>query len=262
MLAGLDLASEPAPSTPQPERSLPGPLDDLRHAIRNPAGKRELRRLIASARLDEPAGVDTATADRMVHPYTWLLDRVGDDGIKLTSAGYLPPTHVEAAMTELGLGEEWIGKSNRENQTLPVLHLRETATAMGLLRKHNGTLLLTSRGRAVRTDPLALWRYIAQRMPPASRDQCEAQAGLILLTLIAAQAEGDPDVTTARLLSAIGWVNGDGTELDRFAAGQACWDTKTALRRLGALTGDWRSEAPTADGVTFARAALQNWPAH
>jgi hypothetical protein len=93
--------------------------------------------------------------------------------------------------------------------------------------------------------------------PPASRDQCEAQAGLILLTLTAAQAEGDPDVTTAHLLSAIGWVNGDGTELDRFAAGQACRDTKTALRRLGALTGDWRSEAPTADGVTFARAGTR-----
>jgi hypothetical protein len=73
---------------------------------------------------------------------------------------------------------------------------------------------------------------------------------------------GDPDVTAARLLSAIGWVNGNGTELDRYTAGQACWDTKTALRRLGAFASDWRSEAPTADGATFARAALQSWPTH
>jgi Plasmid pRiA4b ORF-3-like protein len=51
-------------------------------------------------------------------------------------------------------------------------------------------------------------------------------------------------------------------DLDKRAAGQACWDTKTALRRLGALTGGWRSEVPTTDGVTFARAALQSWPAH
>jgi Plasmid pRiA4b ORF-3-like protein len=262
MLAGLELASEPVPSTPETERSLPGPLDDLLHAIRTPAGKRELRRLLASARLDQPVLVDAATAARMVHPYSWLLDRVGGDGIKLTSAGYLPPLHVEAAVAELGLGEEWIGKGNRENQTLPVLHLRETATAMGLLRKRNGMLLPTSRARALRTDPPALWWHLAQRMPPASRDQCETQAGLILLTVIAACAEGDPDVTVARLLSAIGWVNGNGTELDRRAAGQACWDTRTVLRRLGALTGDWRSEAPTADGVTFARAALQSWPPH
>jgi hypothetical protein len=262
ILGGLDLASEPADSTQEPQHSLPGLLDDLVHAIRTPAGKRELRRLLGSAGLDQPVLIDAATAAQMVRPYRWLLDRVGDDGIKLTGAGYLPPAHVEAAVAELGLGEEWIGKGNRENQTLPVLHLRESATAMGLLRKRNGMLLLTSRARAVRTDPTALWWHLAQRMPPASRDQCETQAGLILLTVIAARAEGDPDVAIARLLNAIGWVTGNGTHLDRHAASQACWDTKTALRRLGALTGGWRSEAPTADGVTFARAALQNWPVH
>lgn len=262
ILSGLELASEPADSTLEPEHSLPGPLDDLVHAIRAPAGKRELRRLLGSARLDQPVLIDAATAARMVRPYTWLLDRVGDDGIKLTGAGYLPPAHVEAAVAELGLGEEWIGKGNRENQTLPVLHLRESATAMGLLRKRNGMLLLTSRARAVRTDPAGLWWHLAQRMPPASRDRCETQAGLILLAVIAARAEGDPDVTIARLLNAIGWVSGNGTELNRRAAAQACWGTKTALRRLRALTGEWQSETPTTDGITFARAALQSWPAH
>jgi hypothetical protein len=262
ILGGLDLASEPAASTPEPKHSLPGPLDDLVHAIRTPTGKRELWRLLGSARLDQPVLVDATTAAQMVRPYTWLLDRVGDDGIKLTGAGYLPPAHVEATVAELGLGEEWIGKGNRESQTLPVLHLRESGTAMGLLRKRNGMLLLTSRAHAVRTDPLALWWHLAQRMPPSSRDQCAAQAGLILLTVIAARAEGDPDVTVAHLLNAIGWVNGNGIDLDRRAAGQACWDTKTVLRRLGALAGDWRSEAPSPDGVTFARAALQSWPAH
>jgi hypothetical protein len=260
ILGGLELASEPVGSTPEPGHSLPGPLDDLLRAIRTPAGRRELRRLLGSARLDQPVLVDAANATRMVRPYTWLLDRVGDDGVKLTSAGYLPPAQVEAAVAELALGEEWIGKGNRESQTLPVLHLRESATAMGLLRKRNGMLLLTSRARAVRTDSSALWWHLAQRMPPASRDHCETQAGLILLTVIAARAEGDRDVAVARLLNAIGWVTDNGTDLDRRAAGQACWDTKTALRRLGALTGNWRSEALSTDGVTFARAALQSWP--
>ena len=60
-------------------------------------------------------------------------------------------------MAELGLGEEWIGKGNREVQTGPVLHLRETATKMGLLRKHGGMLLVTSRGRALRGDPTRQW---------------------------------------------------------------------------------------------------------
>lgn len=71
--------------------------------------------------------VDTETAARMIHPYMWLLDRVGTDGIMLTSAGCLPPVHVEAAVTELRLAKEWIGKGNRESRTLPVLGRRESA---------------------------------------------------------------------------------------------------------------------------------------
>lgn len=75
--------------------------------------------------------VNTDTAARMIHPYTSLLDRVGTEGITLTSAGYLPPVHVEAAVTELGLVTEWIGKGNRESQPLPVLDLRESAQQAG-----------------------------------------------------------------------------------------------------------------------------------
>ncbi|MPZ79994.1 MAG: hypothetical protein GEV28_06165 [Actinophytocola sp.] len=104
----------------------------------------------------------------MVHPYTWLLDRVGADGITLTGAGYLPPAHVQAAVTELGLANEWIGKGNREVQTLPVLNLRESAQRAGLLRKHQGKLVLTPRGRTARTDPVALWWLLAEQTPPRS----------------------------------------------------------------------------------------------
>jgi hypothetical protein len=250
------------PVEPDQAGSYPGPLDELIHAVRSTAGKRELLQLISKARLDQPVLVDAETAARMVHPYTWLLNRVGDDGINLTGAGYLPPVHVEAAMTELSLGDEWIGKGNRENQTLPVLHLRESAANMGLLRKRRGMLLLTRRARELRADPLALWWHLAERMPPKSPDPCERQAGLILLAALAAEAPGDPDVITARLLSAIGWLNGDGTELTELTAGHASWDTRTVLRRLSALADDGRlrpAAKPTADGVIFARAALRSW---
>ena len=160
--------------------SIPGPLKELTGAIRTTEDRRQLRRLTGAA-LAEPADVDAETAARMVRPYTWLLYRVGADGIMLTGAGFLPPAHVAAATAELGLGEEWIGKGNRENQTVPVLHLRESATRMGLLRKHRGRLLRTARGRAAATDPLALWWQLAERMPLRSADACETQAGLILL---------------------------------------------------------------------------------
>src|SRR5215831_14816893 len=263
-LAGLLPPDEhdPASSNSAQERNFPQPLDELVRAVGTSAGKRELRQLIRDARLGQPVLVDAETAARMVHPYTWLLNRVGG-GIKLTSAGYLPPVHVEAAMTELSLGEEWTGKGNRENQTLPVLHLRESAAHMGLLRKRRGMLMLTSRARGLRDDPVALWWHLAERMPPKSPDPCESQAGLILLAALAAQAAEDPDVTTARLLSAIGWVTGDGTELTELTAGHASWDSRIVLRRLGALTDDGHlrpAAKPTAEGVTFARAALRTWP--
>ncbi|TDO27492.1 pRiA4b ORF-3-like protein [Kribbella sp. VKM Ac-2527] len=242
---------------------LPGPLGELIVAIRSIAGRHLLERLIDDANLDAPVEIDVETAAQMVYPYSWLLDRVGLDGIKLTGSGYLPPVHVEAAMAELGLGKEWIGKGNREIQTLPVLQLRESAQAMGLLRKYRGALVLTPPGRAVRNDPLALWWHLAEQMPPASKDACETQAGLIFLATLAAQSTENADATVAELLTDIGWVVSDGTPLTPLAAGTAAWDTTSVLRRLGALVDEpgmhW-SASPTPQGVTFARAALRTWP--
>ena len=244
--------------------AVPAPLADLVAAV--PAGpeRRELRRLIADAALGEPVSIDADTAARMVHPYAWLLERVGDDGIELTAAGYLPPAHVEAAFDALGLEEEWIGKGNREDQTRPVLHLRESAQAMGLLRKHRGRLLRTARGRDLRADPVALWWHLAERMPPASRDVAETQAGLTLLVAVAAQAPDDPDVLVAEVLRAIGWASGDGTSLTPSMGARAASDTRAVLRRIGAMPRGWvvdRPERPTPAGVAFARAALGRWPA-
>lgn len=246
-----------------PQIDLPEPLDELVHAVRTSDGKRRLRRLIGNAALDQPVQVDTATATRMVRPYIWLLDRVGTEGIRLTSAGYLPPVHVNAAVTELGLATEWIGKGNRENQTLPVLGLRESAQKAGLLRKHQGKLLLTTRGRAMRRDPVALWWLLAGKTPPRSTDACQTQAGLILLLATAAQVTGDLNVMVADLLGAIGWTSGEGTPLTSLMACHAAWNTATVLRRVGAFTDERdvdRGERPTLDGVSFARAALTSWP--
>jgi Plasmid pRiA4b ORF-3-like protein len=252
-LADLDTTTSVSQS------DLPGPLDELLRAVRTSDGKKRLRRLIGDAALDEPVRIDTETAARMVRPYTWLLDRVGTEGITLTGAGYLPPVHVEAATAELGLAKEWVGKGNRENQTLPVLNLRESAQKAGLLRKHRGKLLLTPQGRALRGDPLALWRLLTEKTPPRSTDVCQTQAGLIVLVATAAQTAGDRNALVADLLSAIGWVSGEGTPLTGSMASHAAWNTTALLRRIGALTNDgdvgWR-ERPTPAGVIFARAAL------
>lgn len=158
--------------------------------------------------MQEPVLIDLDAATTAVRPDAWLIDRVGDDGIKLTTAGYLPPVHVEAAFTELDLADARIGMGNREQLTIPVLHLRESAQRMGLLRKHRGRLIVTARGKAARSDPSALWFRLAERMPLASKDLCEEQAGLLFLIAVAA-GENDPDGFVADMLDSIGWKHRD-----------------------------------------------------
>lgn len=241
-----------------------GPPRDLLDAMRTIDGQHQLRCLLGSARLGDPVLIGADTAAVAVRPYTWLLDRVGDDGIKLTQAGYLPPVHVEAAFTELGFNEVWIGAGNREDLTYPVLHLRESAQRVGLLRKQRGRLLATARGRALRTDPVGLWWQLAQRTPVASNDRCVYQAGLLYLAAVAAGITEDHETIVAELLDALGWRCGDESPITARSAAAATSEIKDTLRRMdllqrsgSALNGQ---ECPTRNAVDFARAALTAWP--
>jgi hypothetical protein len=259
--AFAELGFDDAPS--QAAADVPAPLAELVEAVGTAPARRRLRHMLAEAHLEESVTVDADVATRMMRPYAWLLERVGEEGITLTGAGYLPPVHVEAAVDELGLAEEWIGKGNREVQTLPVLHLRQSAQRFRLVRKHRGRLLPTTRGRALRTDPVGLWWHVAERMPPRSTDACEAQAGLVLLVAVAAQVGESWDGLVADLLDAIGWTSSDGAPLTAAMAYRAAWDTAAVLRRVGAFTAERLTRAgerPTPEGVAFARAALRTWP--
>jgi hypothetical protein len=243
--------------------ALPAPLSEIVRSVRSTDGLRNVRQLIAALDLADPVEVDAAMATRMVRPYAWLLDRVGLDGIRLTGAGYLPPAHVAAALAELGLAEGRFGRGNREGDTWPVLHLRESAQKMGLVRKHRGHLRQTVIGRDLRGDPVALWWHLARRMPLRSADPFEFQAGLLLLLAIASELADDRDMTVAHILDSIGWALPDGTPPTPTAAVIAARDTCEVLRRVGAIAGDRygpRPEPPTSEGVLFARAALRIWP--
>jgi len=244
---------------------LPGQVVDLVDAFRNPVTQIEFVYLLANAKILEPVLVDAETAARMVRPYTWFLDRVDPEGIKLTSAGYLPPADVEAASAGLGLSAEWIGKHNREVQTLPVLELRESAMRLGLLRKYRGMLLATPWGRKLRDDPLGLWWHLAGQLPPAKIARHVTHAGLLLLaaTAIGSAAGDDPLEYVARMLDEAGWQNRDGTRLTKWQARDTAADTHISLIRLGALVRTRQGlgpEQPTSHGAVFARAALRTWP--
>ena len=246
-----------------PATDLPEPLADLLADVRNALARRDLRRMINHALFNELPETDRAAAASMVRPYAWLLERVGADGIALTSAGYLPPVHVKAAWDALDLAKEWIGKGNREVDTVPLLRLRESAQRMGLLRKYRGRLLLTRTARKLLDDPVALWWHLAERMPLRSTSRAEDQAGMIALVLLGAGQVADMAGSLARFLGAIGWMNSDGTEMGARQAWHAAYDTRAVLRRLSAVadTSDMRLTVQVTDeGMNFAKAALRTWP--
>jgi hypothetical protein len=240
---------------------LPGPLRDVLTEMNSTLAQRKLRDLAGRARLHDPVLVDAAVATAAVRQYTWLLHRVGDDGIKLSQAGYLPSVDVAAAITELELDKIWTGRGNREHLTAPVMDLRESAQRIGLLRKRSGRIYVTALGRALRDDPIRLWRLLAEQTPPKSSDPSEHQAGVLLLAVLAAGITEDINHVVADLLNAIGWTVGDdNAPLGALDAGWAARPTKQLLRRLGLFQSEIGPARPTAVAVTFARTALTTWP--
>jgi hypothetical protein len=244
--------------------SFDGLSDELVDLLDRLFGPEAVRFRGFAARLapDEPVLIEESAAARAVRPYGWLLDRLGADGVRLTSAGYLPPVVVTEAVTALGWHERWIGAANREYHTTPVLELRESARRFGLVRKHRGVLYPTKLGRALRADPLSLWWHVAECLPDA-RSEAEEDAGLLLLVVV---ASGTPVNTTMldRLLckgmAALGWqIARTGEALNDWQAFAAARNTWTALRRLGGLPeDDWNVPAAPATpaGIQLARAAL------
>jgi hypothetical protein len=252
-LQALELADRP----PVPRR-VGEKLATLLLRTRNADTERQLRALASSA--DAKVDVEEATAARTVRPFTVLLGAVGD-GVKLTAAGYLPPAVVQRVFDELDMGEEWIGKGNREDLTVPVLQLRETAQRLKLLRKYKGRLVPTAKGRTLAGDPVGLWRHLAGALPVGGRDASdpEWQAGVLLLALMASGSTDNAEVTVAKLLNGLGRAVGDGQPIDRRTVTGLIAADVNLLRQLGAFERDGRGGWPgtvTPDGIALARAAL------
>ncbi|WP_435106529.1 plasmid pRiA4b ORF-3 family protein [Nocardiopsis synnemataformans] len=241
---------------------LPGPVADLLidASYQGPEAEELLAAMVDRAGLTEPAQVDEAAARRMTAPYAWLLEHAGAEGLPLTQMGYLKPADVEASADVLGLRGDWVGKLNREDQTVPVRVFRETAQRMKLLRRYRGKLMRTPAGRKVDGDPVALWTQLAERMPADEDRTGYDQGGLLLLLAVA----GGDDVlaATGRAMAALGWRNHttpDGVPSPGEVFGLVR-DSHTVLTFLGALTERGMDARPTPQGRLFARAALQNWP--
>lgn len=157
---------------------------------------------------------DTVAVADNLRAYQWFLDRAKDGGIQLTTAGYLKPADVEEASKVVPAMDDWIGKRNREVQCYPLLRFREGVQSLGLLRKHNGILLLTKAGVAAQRDPDILREHLAGRLIPKSDKMFDAQATLLMLAFAAASVGSKlPFDKVTALLAELGWRYSDGQSI-------------------------------------------------
>ena len=215
----------------------------LRAAV---AGGRGVQQLVNRVVADglEP---DDDLVERAVLRYRTLLRAVGP-GIKLTAAGYLPPAIVASLYHGRGMNVSRIGAGNREDMTRPVLTLRQTATALGLLRKAKGKLTVTKLGQKLVDDPRGLFAHISARLP-LGREH-ERDAGMLAWLFIAAGDEWwDARVAAAELFEELGW-QGEG-DLDNVMY-RAALPTTDVLDHLIAGAGDRAGQA------AVSRALLRN----
>lgn len=156
-----------------------------------------------------------------------LLECWGDH-VRLTSAGWLPPAVVSRTNEALGKPEPY-GKGNREQNTLPVLELREAAQTLGLYRKRKGALEITRRGLDSHT-PDACWRHVRERLPLGREDAAREAGWLALLGLAAGLSPDELRQPVAMLMSARGWRGGaHGGPIDEWQAYHLYRGTVVAL---------------------------------
>lgn len=208
------------------------------------SGRSEFGTLVkrATAEVRELTTAETVAA---VERYAVLLRTVGD-GVVLTAAGYLPPRIVSSLWDELDLEDEWIGKGNREDQTLPVMELRQSATALGLVRKARGRLTVTAAGRKLADDPEALLRHIASRLPLGRGH--ERDAGMLSLLYTATGANWYRTSGEAGpILTRLGWAVRGG-DVGHAAFGWA-WPTMDVLNALVGRRSDPTFSAAVAQAL-------------
>jgi hypothetical protein len=228
--------------------------------------QRYLAGYLAAAHLGEPVEVDEAEAAAATTVIRAFLGHVGD-GIRLTSAGYLPPAHVQALMKELDRENRWRGEANRESQTYPVLMLREAVTRLGLVRKFKGDLVLTKLGSHLREAPVELWHHLAARLPLERSDYARDSA-LLLLMLVAAGEAGSWDrirESLDLLTAMVGWSFGGRGRYGNDSALSDASDTRVVLGWVGTggllpPLGLAARGLETDAARRLARAALTTWP--
>lgn len=237
-------SAEPAPVT--------GEIAELAEQL-DMHGVRSLRAVLSRPASHAPAEVTDAEAARLTETYRLFLDMIGD-GVTLTGAGYLRPALVLEFAERSGIADWYIGKTNREDQTLPVATVRGTARALGLVTVRKGRLHPTAAGTRCRGNARALWQQIVRRLPLGT-DDADRQAGWMVLAVVGSGTPGqDWASETSELMFALGWRSG----ADRVSPPPAYSPTFDVLQELtGAARNGWRVEGSDDAVAATARAVLR-----
>lgn len=223
-----------------------GELADLAEQLEH-RGIRLLREVLGRPLSHWPTDISDVEAARLTETYRSFLDVIGD-GVTLTAAGYLPPAVVEQVAERSGVSDWWIGKANREDLTYPVVDIRTTARALGLVSVRKRRLSPTAAAIRCGHDPKALWRHIVGRLPLGTKD-ADRQAGWMALAVAGSGAPAQEwRSEISDLLFALGWRRGP----DPFSPPPANSATLDVLEQLaGASRVRWRE----IQGVDLAVAA-------
>ena len=195
--------------------------------------------------------------DAALRPVLWFLERARGEGIPLTSAGYLKPEDVQAASRVVPEAKDWIGKKNREPQTLPVLQFREMLQKLGLLRKSKGRLLITKAGARGLVEHGFLWGHIASRLLPSPQQpRFDREGSLVVLLCATSPAGSIPKALIVETMSALGWERKDGEPLKYHDVALAI-PVLDVFRNLGLVHRPWAGPLEvSAVGQALAREAL------
>ena len=235
----------------------------LAHTVLEDVGTIALITLYSHGGLDGPSPDLSADQRRaFLEPFRWLIRRV-DNGVPLTSSGWLPPAVVREAVDELGWADGLYGKGNREEHVRQLADLRSEMTRMGLLRKSRGVLTATEMARRVTADDNALWSLIVARLATRWRDEAERLAGgAFLWMMTAGQALEHDQIDALVLLSLLtrGYMRdtyGSLLKSDTWELTRRLWQL---LRAVGGLVELGRlfdfKEQPTPALQAFARDVL------
>lgn len=139
-------------------------------------------------------------------------------------------------MTEFDWAKDWIGKTNREERTLLILQLRESAQRLGLIRKIKGRPVLTSATKRRLDDPPGHGLFLARAMAHRHRHDSERDAALLLLLEVAVgkRTVGDDYLDAVSFgLGALGWRTRTGAELEPKTVHALLSEAREVLLNLG-----------------------------